>query len=86
LAEYDLETARAMLESRRYLYVGFMCHQTVEKALKVIISRDCQKDEIPPKIHHLLKLADRAGLYNTVPVFTIKCHQNNRHSSRASTL
>ena len=30
-AEYDLQTARAMLETRRLLYVGFMCHQTVEK-------------------------------------------------------
>lgn len=26
LAEYDLETAKALLESKRYLYVGFMCH------------------------------------------------------------
>lgn len=36
IAEYDLETARAMLETGRYLYVGFMCHQVVEKALKEI--------------------------------------------------
>ncbi|MCL1820563.1 MAG: HEPN domain-containing protein [Oscillospiraceae bacterium] len=63
LAEYDIETARAMLNSRRFLYVGFMCHQTIEKALKAVISRNCEKSEIPPKIHHLLKLADRAGLY-----------------------
>ena len=34
LAEYDLDTAKAMLKSRRYLYVGFMCHQVIEKALK----------------------------------------------------
>lgn len=27
LAEYDLETAMAMLETKRFLYVGFMCHQ-----------------------------------------------------------
>ncbi len=25
-AEYDLQTAQAMLETRRLLYVGFMCH------------------------------------------------------------
>jgi HEPN domain-containing protein len=30
LAEYDLETAKAMLKSKRYLYVGFNCHQTIE--------------------------------------------------------
>ncbi len=26
IAEYDLVTARAMLETGRLLYVGFMCH------------------------------------------------------------
>jgi HEPN domain-containing protein len=31
IADYDLETAKAMLASKRYLYVGFMCHQTIEK-------------------------------------------------------
>jgi len=63
VADYDVETARAMLDSGRLLYVGFMCHLTIEKALKAVIARDCADGEIPPKIHHLLKLADRAGLY-----------------------
>lgn len=26
IAEYDLETAKAMFTSKRFLYVGFMCH------------------------------------------------------------
>lgn len=39
LAEYDLETAEAMFVSERYLYVGFMCHQTIEKAPKAIYSK-----------------------------------------------
>jgi len=30
LADYDLETAKVMQQTGRYLYVGFMCHQTVE--------------------------------------------------------
>jgi len=34
MAEYDIKTAEAMLESKRYLYVGFMAHQTIEKILK----------------------------------------------------
>jgi len=34
LAEYDMETAKVMLLGERYLYVGFMCHQVIEKALK----------------------------------------------------
>jgi HEPN domain-containing protein len=63
LADYDIATAKAMLQSSRYLYVGFMCHQTIEKALKGVIAGDCAEGEIPPKIHHLLKLADGAGLF-----------------------
>lgn len=34
IAEYDLATAEAMLETGRYFYVGFMCHQVIEKILK----------------------------------------------------
>ena len=63
LADYDVETAKAMFQTKRFLYVGFMCHQTIEKALKAAIARNCADGEMPPKIHHLLKLADRAGLY-----------------------
>ena len=64
LADYDLETAKAMLKSARYLYVGFMCHQTIEKSLKAVISRDCKDGEIPPKNHDLTKLVDKAKLLN----------------------
>ena len=62
-AEYDIDTARGMLKIGKYLYVGFMCHLTIEKALKGIIARDCVEGEIPPKIHNLLKLAEKAGLF-----------------------
>ena len=31
---YDLDTAKAMLKSERYLYVGFMCNLAIEKILK----------------------------------------------------
>jgi len=64
IADYDIETARAMLKTGRYLYVGFMCHQVIEKALKAVIARNCKEGEMPPKIHHLLKLADRADLFS----------------------
>jgi len=37
ISDYDLETADAMLQSKRYLYVGFMCHQTIKKYLKHIL-------------------------------------------------
>jgi HEPN domain-containing protein len=58
-AEYDLETARAMLQTCRYLYVGFMCQQTVEKALKAVIAKN---GVFPPKIHDLIRLAELGKL------------------------
>lgn len=64
IANYDIETAKAMLKTERYLYVGFMCHQVIEKSLKAVISRDCNEGEIPPKIHDLSKLAIRAKLFS----------------------
>ena len=60
-AEYDLQTARAMLETRRLLYVGFMCHQTIEKALKgVFVARKPEEDL--PYIHKLMRLANLSGI------------------------
>jgi HEPN domain-containing protein len=66
LAEYDITTAEAMQQTGRYLYVGFMCHQTVEKALKAVIARDCMEGEIPPKTHDLSKLAVHAKLIDAM--------------------
>lgn len=43
---YDLETARAMLASGRYLYVLFCCQQAVEKTLKALIVH--RTGEFPP--------------------------------------
>jgi len=36
IAEYDLETAKIMLDSNRYIYVVFMCQQALEKLAKGI--------------------------------------------------
>jgi HEPN domain-containing protein len=59
-SRYDLETARAMLASSRYLYVLFCCHQAVEKALKSVIVE--RTGGFPPRIHNLLRLAEEAGI------------------------
>lgn len=64
LADYDIETAKAMLETKRYLYVGFMCHQSIEKALKAVITS--QSGNIPPKIHNLIKIAEMARLFDSM--------------------
>ena len=59
LSDYDLETARAMLESKRYLYVGFMCHQAIEKIFKALVS--VTGDEAVPHTHNLTFLARRGN-------------------------
>jgi HEPN domain-containing protein len=63
LAEYDMETAKAMQKMKRFLYVGFMCHQTIEKALKGIIVKKDPSTTIP-YIHNLTKLSKQSGLYD----------------------
>ena len=59
-ARYDLDTARAMLDSGRYLYVVFCCQQAVEKALKTIIVK--QTHDFPPRVNNLPRLAEIAGV------------------------
>ena len=62
MSDYDFDTAKAMLQTGRYLYVGFMCHQTIEKALKAYWC--LVLDEPPLKIHHLSRLAAKTGIVN----------------------
>ncbi|NOZ22740.1 MAG: HEPN domain-containing protein [Planctomycetes bacterium] len=56
LAEYDFETAQAMMGSGRYLYVAFTCHQTIEKMLKALYVKE--KEETPPYSHNLRQLVE----------------------------
>lgn len=56
MSDYDFDTAKAMLETKRYLYVGFMCHQVIEKILKAYWSN--VSEEPPLKIHTLSRLAE----------------------------
>jgi len=60
ISSYDLETAGAMLQSARYLYVLFMCQQALEKILKGFITS--YSGEFPPKIHNLVRLLQVANL------------------------
>jgi HEPN domain-containing protein len=62
MAEYDLETARVMLDGGRYLYVGFMCHQAIEKVLKGYIWKKSGAE--PAYTHSLARLLADAGLDN----------------------
>jgi HEPN domain-containing protein len=62
LSDYDLETAIAMLQSKRYLYVGFMCHQAIEKILKAYFFKIT--NESAPFTHSLSYLAKKGSFYN----------------------
>jgi HEPN domain-containing protein len=59
-SRYDLETARALLKSRRYLYVLFMCQQAIEKILKACATM--KTGEFPPRVHNLSRLGELAAV------------------------
>ena len=65
IANYDLKTAEAMLKSKRYLYVGFMCNQSIEKILKGIYTD--KFNQLPPRIHNLARLLKLVELGNDIP-------------------
>lgn len=50
-AKYDLETAKAMFDTGRNLYVAFMCQQAIEKLVKGIYI--LYKHEEPPRTHNI---------------------------------
>lgn len=62
VAQYDLDTAEAMYSTQRWLYVGFMCHQVIEKTLKAYWCKAMPND--PPYVHDHVRLADGCGLYS----------------------
>ncbi|MDR1088377.1 MAG: HEPN domain-containing protein [Coriobacteriales bacterium] len=64
LCDDDVLTAKALLKSERLLPMGFFCHMITEKALKAVIAE--RTDEVPPRIHDLAKLANRAGIWESV--------------------
>ena len=60
VSDYDLDTADAMFRTGRWLYVGYMCHQTIEKAFKAFWCS--RKEEPAPYSHNLINLAQSSGL------------------------
>ena len=48
-----------MLQGGRYFYAVFMCHLSLEKALKGVYHEKLQ--EVPPKVHNLVFLISRIG-------------------------
>ena len=50
-ADYDLGTAESMLNTGSYIYTIFMCHLSLEKALKGVYASKLKKN--PPRTHNL---------------------------------
>lgn len=56
----DLDVAKTMLQSKKYLYVGFFCHLLTEKALKGYFWFSVGQE--PPYSHNLNYLSEKSGL------------------------
>jgi HEPN domain-containing protein len=69
-AVYDMKTAEIMFDNGRYIYAIFMCHLSLEKALKGLYTQRFK--EVPPKIHNLIYFIEKIniklpqGLYDFV--------------------
>ena len=62
IADEDLGVAEDLYNAKRWLYVAFMCHQSIEKTLKAYWC-GTQPDD-PPYTHNHKRLADGCGLYS----------------------
>jgi HEPN domain-containing protein len=56
---YDMDTAKAMLQTGRLIYAIFMCQQSLEKCFKGLLAY--QDKEILP-IHNLRRLAELSNV------------------------
>ncbi len=66
-AEYDMETAMCMYDAGRYFYAIFICHLSIEKALKGVYVKVF--DAPPPRTHNLVYLNEKIsfGGYGGLP-------------------
>ena len=62
LSDRDFNTAEWLIKGGHNLYVGFMCHQAVEKILKGYFTK--MKEDTPPFTHDLTGLAQKTELYD----------------------
>jgi HEPN domain-containing protein len=76
-ADYDYDTALLMRQSGRNFYAVFMCHMSVEKALKALLYK--KTGAVPPKTHNLLLLLSTIGEKptQTIGVFITKLNEAN---------
>jgi len=76
-AEFDIETAEFMFQGGRYFYSVFMCHLSLEKALKAVY---CEKlKDVPPKVHNLVYLINKTSINppETLGKFIVRLNEAN---------
>ena len=56
----DILTAEALFDSGRWLYIGFLCHQAVEKVIKAYWL--AMRDDEPIYLHNHFRLLEGCGL------------------------
>src|SRR4030042_4051897 len=64
-SDYDIETALDMYKAGRYIYCIFMCHLSLEKALKGLLIK--RTGEFPSKSHSLIYFVEKIGLQMSDP-------------------
>jgi HEPN domain-containing protein len=62
ISDEDLSAGATLLQGGHYLYVGFMCHQSIEKIFKAAYAK--LKEDTPPFMHNLVTLAGKSDFYN----------------------
>lgn len=57
----DWQVAQELIENGRVRHGLFFIHLAIEKALKAHVTKE--KNDVPPRIHNLLRLCELAGIY-----------------------
>ena len=76
-ADYDINTAQFMHNGGRFFYAVFMCHLSIEKALKGLYRQ--KLSQAPPKTHNLVYLLSKIGIKpkNDIGRFVAKLNEAN---------
>jgi len=64
LSDENFRVAKDLLKSKHLLQTGFFCHLTIETIFKAFFTQI--KDELPPYIHNLPRLAQLADFYENL--------------------
>ena len=74
-ADYDMDTADYMFKGGRYFYAVFMCHLSIEKALKGLYRKKLSQE--PPRVHNLIYLITKIGIKPPEPIgrFIVKLNE-----------